>query len=314
MSCGSVPTGSSQNQQMALASRPVCQFLLACPEPAQHAPAPGVITWAHGMELEPPEPPRAAVMAPRNYLAPPAPPSASGGPSSQSRAEGQGGTAGRGCQSGISRGQLIAGDSRPRRPFPAGEPPRGGGIWDHQYRVLLAAIHHQHHQRPSSEGLKVRTPHFGEFLQSLSPGLLLHSRWCLPTDPLFMQPCLTHGPRRGLIRNGGDAGPLHSFSAPGPAAFRGCSSADPPAETRIATLLQGQANPFYRLAFAASRSFFSSLGGLDFCPPSKGRTHAGVFLPSPRYKWVGLFSHQRKGVPPHSLIKRTSAGLSGCAQ
>jgi hypothetical protein len=67
---------------------PVCQFLLACPEPAQYAPAPGVITCAHGMELEPPEPPRSAVMAPRNYLArPPAPPSCGGGPSSQSRAE-----------------------------------------------------------------------------------------------------------------------------------------------------------------------------------------------------------------------------------
>jgi hypothetical protein len=36
-----------------------------------HMPqSPGVITWAHGMELEPPEPPRAAVMAPINYLAP----------------------------------------------------------------------------------------------------------------------------------------------------------------------------------------------------------------------------------------------------
>jgi hypothetical protein len=58
-----------------------------------HIPqSPGVITWAHGMELEPPEPPRAAVMAPRDYLAPPAAPSAGGGASSQSRAEGQGST------------------------------------------------------------------------------------------------------------------------------------------------------------------------------------------------------------------------------
>jgi hypothetical protein len=38
-----------------------------------------VITWAHGMELEPPEPPRAAFVAPRNYLAPPAAPSPVGG-------------------------------------------------------------------------------------------------------------------------------------------------------------------------------------------------------------------------------------------
>jgi hypothetical protein len=42
----------------------ICQFSISCPEPTPHAPTPGVITWAHGMELEPPEPPRAAVMAP----------------------------------------------------------------------------------------------------------------------------------------------------------------------------------------------------------------------------------------------------------
>jgi hypothetical protein len=60
----------------------ICQFSISCPEPTPHALTPGVITWAHGMELEPPEPPRAAVMAPGNYLAPPTRPSSGGGPPS----------------------------------------------------------------------------------------------------------------------------------------------------------------------------------------------------------------------------------------
>jgi hypothetical protein len=64
--------------------------------PCAHPTCPNRLELSHGcMELEPPEPPRAAVMAPRNYLAPPARPSSGGGgPSSQSRAEGQGGTTG----------------------------------------------------------------------------------------------------------------------------------------------------------------------------------------------------------------------------
>ena len=109
----------------------ICQFVLACPAPTPHMPqSPAVITWAHGMELEPPEPPRAAVMAPRNYIAPPAAPSAGGGPSSQSPvpSRGQRGKVaplGKGvkppCRAGNCRGLeppggLSAGAAKPHGP------------------------------------------------------------------------------------------------------------------------------------------------------------------------------------------------------
>jgi hypothetical protein len=71
-----------------------CQFVLACPVPTPHAP----ITWSYHLGAwngvgTARTPPRAAVMAPRKYFSPPAAPSSGGGPSSQSRAEGQGSTA-----------------------------------------------------------------------------------------------------------------------------------------------------------------------------------------------------------------------------
>jgi hypothetical protein len=48
---------------------PICSGVpWMCPPHTYMTHSPEVITWAHGMKLEPPEPPRAAVMAPRNYL------------------------------------------------------------------------------------------------------------------------------------------------------------------------------------------------------------------------------------------------------
>jgi hypothetical protein len=72
----------------------ICQFVLACaalcPDPTC-TPIPNRLNWAHGMELEPPEPPRAAVIWPRKISSPRRRlrASAGGGASSQSRAEGQ---------------------------------------------------------------------------------------------------------------------------------------------------------------------------------------------------------------------------------
>jgi hypothetical protein len=78
----------------------VCQFAISpalCPP--HMAQSPGVSTWAHGMELEPPEPPsQSGRYGPEKLSCPARATERRWGrafaPPSRSRAEGQGGTAG----------------------------------------------------------------------------------------------------------------------------------------------------------------------------------------------------------------------------